>query len=103
MCTSWSKISICGSLRQSAGRHLPRPLGVERQHLRLVTVEDDRNLLEVEHDVGDVLDHPGIDENSCSTPSILIAVTAAPSIEESRQRRMALPMVVANPARTAGP
>ena len=40
---------------------------------------------------------PGIDENSCSTPSMLIAVIAAPSIEESRQRRRALPMVVAKP------
>ena len=41
---------------------------------------------------------PGIDENSCSTPSMLTAVIAAPSIEESRQRRRALPMVVAKPA-----
>jgi hypothetical protein len=40
---------------------------------------------------------PGIGENSCSTPSILTAVTAAPSIDESSTRRMALPIVVPNP------
>ena len=40
---------------------------------------------------------PGIGENSCSTPSIFTAVTAAPSIEESSTRRSALPMVVPNP------
>ena len=40
---------------------------------------------------------PGIEENSCSTPSIWTAVIAAPSIEESRTRRRALPMVVAKP------
>src|SRR6267154_5269509 len=40
---------------------------------------------------------PGIDWNSCSTPSIFTAVTAAPSIELSNTRRSALPMVVPNP------
>jgi hypothetical protein len=40
---------------------------------------------------------PGIEENSCSTPSILTAVMAAPSMDESRIRRRALPMVVPNP------
>ena len=40
---------------------------------------------------------PGIDWNSCSTPSILTAVTAAPSIEESMTRRKPLPMVVPKP------
>ncbi len=40
---------------------------------------------------------PGMAENSCSTPSICTAVTAAPSIEESKTRRMALPTVVAKP------
>jgi hypothetical protein len=40
---------------------------------------------------------PGIEENSCSTPSILTAVMAAPSMDESRMRRRALPMVVPNP------
>ena len=40
---------------------------------------------------------PGMDENSWSTPSIWTAVTAAPSIDDSRARRSALPMVVANP------
>ena len=40
---------------------------------------------------------PGIGENSCSTPSILTAVIAAPSIEDSSTRRSALPMVVPNP------
>ena len=40
---------------------------------------------------------PGIGENSWSTPSILTAVIAAPSIEDSSTRRSALPMVVPNP------
>ncbi len=40
---------------------------------------------------------PVIDWNSCRTPSIRTAVTAAPSIEERRVRRKALPMVVPNP------
>ncbi len=40
---------------------------------------------------------PGMDWNSCSTPSIFTAVTAAPSMELSSTRRRALPMVVPNP------
>ncbi len=40
---------------------------------------------------------PASEENSWSTPSMCTAVIAAPSIEESRQRRRALPTVVANP------
>src|SRR6202789_2552397 len=40
---------------------------------------------------------PVIDWNSCNTPSILTAVTAAPSIDESSVRRSALPIVVPNP------
>ena len=36
---------------------------------------------------------PGTVENSCSTPSILMLVTAAPGIEESRVRRTELPIV----------
>ncbi|MCA1641275.1 MAG: hypothetical protein LC785_04670 [Acidobacteria bacterium] len=40
---------------------------------------------------------PRIEENSCSTPSILTAVIAAPSIEESSARRRLLPMVVPKP------
>jgi hypothetical protein len=40
---------------------------------------------------------PGMGENSCRTPSIFTAVTAAPSIEDSSTRRMALPIVVPNP------
>lgn len=40
---------------------------------------------------------PGIDENSCCTPSIWTAVAAAPSIDESKHRRSALPTVVAKP------
>ena len=40
---------------------------------------------------------PGSDENSWSTPSILTAVIAAPSIEESSTRRSALPIVVPKP------
>ena len=40
---------------------------------------------------------PGIDENSCSTPSIFTAVTAAPSRADSRILRIAFPMVVPNP------
>jgi hypothetical protein len=40
---------------------------------------------------------PGIDENSCSTPSIWTAVTAAPWSEDSRTRRSALPSVRPKP------
>ena len=40
---------------------------------------------------------PGMGENSCSTPSILTAVIAAPSIDDSSTRRRALPIVVPKP------
>ena len=40
---------------------------------------------------------PGIGENSCSTPSTRTAVTAAPSMLDSRTRRSELPTVVAKP------
>ena len=40
---------------------------------------------------------PLIGENSCSTPSIFTAVTAAPSIDDSSTRRKALPTVVPKP------
>ena len=40
---------------------------------------------------------PLIGENSCSTPSIFTAVTAAPSMDESSTRRIALPTVVPKP------
>ena len=40
---------------------------------------------------------PGRVANSCVTPSMRSAVTAAPSIEESRTRRRLLPIVVPNP------
>src|SRR6516225_9760658 len=40
---------------------------------------------------------PGIDENSCITPSMRTAVIAAPSIDESNTRRSALPIVVPKP------
>src|ERR1700716_640023 len=40
---------------------------------------------------------PGIDENSCRTPSIFTAVMAAPSIELSSARRRAFPTVVPQP------
>ena len=40
---------------------------------------------------------PASDENSCSTPSILIAVTAAPCSEDSSTRRSALPSVRPKP------
>src|SRR4051812_17337306 len=40
---------------------------------------------------------PGIVVNSCSTPSILMLVTAAPGIEESRVRRSELPRVYPKP------
>jgi len=42
--------------------------------------------LQVEDDVRGILDHPGIEENSCSTPSIFTAVMAAPSIELEQRR-----------------
>src|SRR5215217_3224775 len=40
---------------------------------------------------------PGIDENSCSTPSICTEVTAAPWSDDRRTRRSALPSVVPKP------
>src|SRR6266481_3794868 len=40
---------------------------------------------------------PGIEENSCSTPSIFTAVIAAPSMELSSARRRAFPTVVPQP------
>ena len=40
---------------------------------------------------------PGIEENSCSTPSIFTAVIAAPSIELSSARRNPFPTVVPQP------
>src|SRR5918994_2730938 len=40
---------------------------------------------------------PGMDENSCSTPSIWTAVTAAPWRDDSRTRRRGLPSVVPKP------
>ena len=40
---------------------------------------------------------PGIDENSCSTPSICTEVTAAPCSEDSSTRRSALPSVTPKP------
>src|SRR5215217_561568 len=40
---------------------------------------------------------PGMDENSCSTPSIWTAVTAAPWSDDRRARRSELPSVVPKP------
>src|SRR5580658_3935977 len=40
---------------------------------------------------------PGMEENSCNTPTIFTAVIAAPSIELNRARRSALPTVVPHP------
>ena len=40
---------------------------------------------------------PAIEENSCSTPSIWTAVTAAPCSEDSSTRRSALPSVRPKP------
>ena len=40
---------------------------------------------------------PGSEENSCSTPSIWIDVTAAPCSEDSSTRRSALPSVRPKP------
>ena len=40
---------------------------------------------------------PGIEENSCNTPSIFTAVIAAPSIELNSARRSAFPTVVPQP------
>ncbi len=38
-----------------------------------------------------------MEENSCRTPAILIAVTAPPCKEDNNTRRKAFPIVVANP------
>src|SRR5215467_13124249 len=40
---------------------------------------------------------PATVENSCSTPSILMLVTAAPGIDDSKVRRSEFPMVYPNP------
>ncbi len=40
---------------------------------------------------------PGMLLNSCSTPSICTAVTAAPCSDDSRMRRIALPSVMPKP------
>src|SRR5215469_11289070 len=40
---------------------------------------------------------PGTVENSCSTPSILMLVTAAPGMEESSVRRIEFPIVYPKP------
>ena len=40
---------------------------------------------------------PGIEVNSCSTPSIRTVVIAAPCSDDSRTRRSALPSVVPKP------
>ena len=45
---------------------------------------------------------PATEENSCTTPCIWIAFTAAPCSEESRTRRSAFPSVVPKP-RSRGP
>ena len=61
-----------------AGRAEVKPLGPLAFHL-------ERDLLDVEHDVGDVLaDARRALENSWSTPSILIEVTAAPWSERQQ-------------------
>ena len=39
----------------------------------------------------------GMGVNSCSTPSIFTAVIAAPSMDESKTRRSAFPIVVPKP------
>jgi hypothetical protein len=97
MCASGSSTSMSAS--SSMSRALTSPALSTRTIQRLggVDVHLERHLLEVEDDVGRILHHAGIGENSCSTPSIFTAVTAAPSIEESSTRRRALPMVVPNP------
>src|SRR3954468_9100877 len=46
---------------------------------------------------------PGIEENSCSTLSILIDVTAAPCSDDSSTRRSALPSVRPKPPRSGPP
>ena len=40
---------------------------------------------------------PGIEENSCSTPSMCTVVMAAPCSEDSSTRRSALPSVMPKP------
>jgi hypothetical protein len=80
-----------------AGAHFAGLVDAQVERLGRVGVHLERDLLQVEDDVGRVLDHAGIGENSWSTPSILTAVTAAPSIEESSTRRSALPTVVPKP------
>ena len=73
-----------------AGGAEVKPLGPLAFHL-------ERDLLDVEHHVGDVLADAGEAENSCSTPSILIEVTAAPWSEDRSTRRSELPSVIPKP------
>ena len=78
-----------GDFARAGGREL-QPLGAFALHLQ-------RDLLHVEDDVGHVLADPARLENSCSTPSILIEVTAAPCSDDSSTRRSELPSVIPKP------
>jgi hypothetical protein len=60
---------------------------------RLVVLGGDDQALDVEDDLGDVFLDPGIVENSCSTPSTRMLVTAAPGMLDRRVRRRELPRV----------
>jgi hypothetical protein len=69
------------------GRDLAGAAGRELHHLGLVALQLDDQVLDVEDDVGHVLHHAGSELNSCGAPLILMAVTAAPSSDESSTRR----------------
>jgi hypothetical protein len=80
--------------RRDVGRgHLARALLAQVHHDRLVVLGGDHQFLQVQDDVGDIFLDAGDVENSCSTPSILMLVTAAPGIEDSSVRRSELPIV----------
>lgn len=76
---------------------LARPFFLNMDHLRFIGMDLQAKILDIQNDIGDILFHPGIVENSCRTPSILIDVTAAPAMDERRTRRSELPMVLPNP------
>ena len=75
------------------GGHFAFLVHGERELARFVIGRLEFHLLQVQHDVGHILDHAGKVANSCCAPSILMEVMAAPSSEERSTRRSELPTV----------
>src|SRR5688572_6525887 len=81
----WPAVTSPGPVADSCSRLGPSPsiFSDSCLMLRMMSVTSSRT--------------PASDENSCSTPSILIEVTAAPCSELSSTRRSELPSVMPNP------